>query len=316
MTEPTRISVNSITDFVEVIPTLLGFHPHESVVLLAIDHGEVVVTARTDAGACERGLAPALSSLWQRYPAALFWVFGFCSVAMDGWRAVARLDAEMPRFLHRRLIAVDETRWYDTPASPGVGYDRHGSVHLVRAAYAGKAVLNSRAELVSMIEPTRSVQEMAASWRRVRSSVGAISDLCTRAAEVIQEAEQGCGHPSWDDVTVLCQAAEHLPFLDEQLWALTAQRAQRQRDLWLQVVRGSPLSRRSGALVALGLSSWLCGDGALQVVCLEDLRARTKPSAWIDLLDLINSAALSPQHWGALVAEHGETTVAAPGVER
>lgn len=308
-----RTRVHSVTDLVEVIPTLLGFHPQESVVVLAIQRGELVVTARADAVACEKGLAPALSSLWLRYPAALFVLFGFCRDADAGWRALRRLAGEIPPETQRRLVLVDEDRWYGAPDTPGAPYDRLGNAHLARAAYAGRPVRGSRAELVALIDTTSTPEEVCASIQRVEAALVGAPDLRGRAAALIAAHQDAPRDLTLDEVTLLSLASHDDRFLDEQLWALTPEQARIQQRLWLQVVRGSVPSCRGGALVALGLTSWLSGEGALQVVCLEALGKVEGPPAWIDLLDLVNAAALSPQHWDALVAGHRDVPAAASG---
>ena len=40
--------VRSLSDLLGVVPHLLGFHPDESMVLIVIEHGHVLMTARTD----------------------------------------------------------------------------------------------------------------------------------------------------------------------------------------------------------------------------------------------------------------------------
>lgn len=313
MTERPRSKVSSVTDLVEVIPTLLGFHPEESLVVLAIQHGELVVTARADARACEQGLAPALSSLWRRYPAALFFLFGFCRDADAGWRALERLADEIPAGTPSRRVLVDEHRWYGARDTPGVPYDRLGNVHLARAAFAGRPVRGSRAELVALIQTSSTPEQVCASLERVEATLKGAGDLRERAAALIAGHQAAPRPLTLDEVTLLSLASHDDRFLDEQLWALTPEQAGVHQQLWLQVVRGSVPSCRGGALVALGLTSWLCGEGALQVVCLEALGKVAGPPAWIDLLDLVNAAALSPQHWDALVAGHRDVPAAASG---
>ena len=91
MTEaPERTTVTSLTDLVEVVPSLLGFHPHESLVLLAIRDGMVQLTARTDLfdAPPARALAPA----WHRLPGAHFVVIAFSADAGCAWWGLDDVD--------------------------------------------------------------------------------------------------------------------------------------------------------------------------------------------------------------------------------
>ncbi|QIK71102.1 DUF4192 family protein [Propioniciclava coleopterorum] len=314
MTHPTSpTTIRTMTDLVEVIPTLLGFHPCDSIVVVAVEDGHVLVTARADLPREEERLAPALDSLWRRYPRALFLLLGFCADPAVAWATLARVDADLPATTERRYLVVGDDRWFDAPDGEGTPYDRLGNVHVARAAFEGRPVRRSRAELAALIETSRTPEEVAASLRRVEASLQDDGDLLGRAEALLAAHLADPGELDLDDVTLLCLASHDDGFLDRHLWGMTPQEARVQQRLWLQVVRASVPSCRGGALVALGLTSWLCGEGALQVVCLEALGRVAGPPGWIDLLDLVNTAALSPNHWDALVAGHRDVPATASG---
>ena len=65
-----RLTIATTTDLVEILPMLLGFHPEESLVVVAVDANQVVVTARTDLPGPTSTLSPALGQLWARFPRA------------------------------------------------------------------------------------------------------------------------------------------------------------------------------------------------------------------------------------------------------
>lgn len=306
-------AVRSMTEMIEVIPTLLGFHPHDSIVTVAIEHGKVVVTARMDLPSPGEGLSPAMSSLWSRFPSALFVMVGFSARREWGWFALAEVDAALPTATDRRLIVADGTQWYDRPDAEGVPYDRLGNRHVALAALRGRPVRRSRAELAALIDPARSQHEIAASLARVSAALGEDSNISTRANALLAAHLADPGELDLDDLTLLSLASCDDAFLDEHLWGMTPSEASVQQHLWLQVVRSSTPGHRGGALVALGLTSWLLGEGALQAVCLEALGRVPGPPAWIDLLDLVNSAALSPNHWDALVSGHCDVPATASG---
>lgn len=118
MTEaPERTTVTSLTDLVEVVPSLLGFHPHESLVLLAIRDGMVQLTARTDLfdAPPARALAPA----WHRLPGAHFVVIAFSADAGCAWWGLDDVDLALPGDAERILVHADGERWYEHPDDEG-----------------------------------------------------------------------------------------------------------------------------------------------------------------------------------------------------
>ena len=308
-----RPPIRTITDLVEVIPTLLGFHPSESVVVIAVEDGHVIVTARADLPGPGELLSQAMSALWLRYPRASFLLVGFSADAARGWASLLAVDEALPDGVERSLVVADGERWYAAPLDEGVAYDRVGSVHVARAAFEGRPVRRSRAELSALIEPARTPDELEASLSRVTPTLAGPSDLRQRAGALLAAHLADPGDLDLDDVTLLSLATHDDVFLDEHLWAMTKADAAVHQRLWLQVVRESVPACTGGALVALGLSSWLVGEGALQVVCLEALSRVEGPPAWIDLLDLINVGALSPNHWEAIVAGNEGVPATASG---
>lgn len=306
-------AVRSMTELIEAIPTLLGFHPHDSIVTVAIERGRVVVTARMDLPNPGERPSPAMDSLWSRFPSALFILVGFCEQPERAWFSLAEVDATLPAATDRRFVVADDNHWYEGPDAAGLPYDRLGNRHVAQAAFEGRPVRSSRAELAGLIEPSRTPKEIGDSLDRVGSTLCGRADLISRASALLAAHLAKPGELALDDLTLLSLASCDEAFLDEHLWAMTPADASVQQHLWLQVVRSSTPRSRGGALVALGLTSWLLGEGALQAVCLEALGRVPGPPAWIDLLDLVNSAALSPNHWDALVAGHRDVPATASG---
>ena len=307
--ETERVTVATTTDLIEVIPMLLGFHPQESLVVIAVDGSQVVVTARADLPDAQGCLHASLAHLWGRFPRACFVFVGISGQVDAAWSALRQMDADLPADLQRRFLVADGRRWYDTPDdASGTPYDRVGSVHVARAAFAGRPVRASRDELVALLEPAWSASDMQASLVRVEASLTGIRHLRERAAATAAVHLAGGPDLSLDEATVVCLASHDPGFLDAQVRAVTRESAAQHQRFWLQVVRGSVPACAGGALVGLGISAWLAGEGALHTVCLEKLGSVQGPPEWVDLLDLINAAALSPDEWDSLREGHQALT--------
>lgn len=300
MTEaPERTKVTSLTDLVEVVPRLLGFHPAESIVLLAIQDGLVALSARTDLpGEPGRALAVA----WRRLPQALFILVAFSSDPHVAWAGLDDVDLALPDSVERILVHADGERWFEHPLDEGTPYDALGSVHLARAAFAGHPVRRSREELTRLTEPNRTPAEVTASLERVSAREDTLSDLVAEALALVEAHDALPGELDLDEATILCLASHDPRFLDATLLSTCVENADSRRSLWLQVVGASVPNCAGGALVAAALAAWLTGDGALQSVCLEAIDGRPAPSLWVDVLDAVNRDAVPPTEWASLSA--------------
>ncbi len=289
-----RTPVTTLTDLVELVPSLLGFHAHDSIVLLAIQDDEVVLTARTD---LVEHPAEGLAAAWRRLPGAELVVIAFSRDASLAWVALDDVDFALPDGTERILLHADGEYWYEAPRDLGVPYDAVASVHLVEAAWAGRPVRASRDELYALVEPQRTPAEVTASLERVASREATLSDVVGEARALVEAFDAAPGLLDIDDATVLCLASHDAFFLDEALMGTNRDNARSRLALWLQVVGASVPNCAGGALVAAALAAWLAGDGAMLTVCLETVVARPAPGVWVDLLDAVHRDAVPPQEW-------------------
>lgn len=294
---PTKVT--SLTDLVELVPSLLGFHASDSVVLLAIQDGTVALTARTDL-AGSPGLA--LAAAWRRLPDALFIVVAFSPHSRPAWSGLDEVDLALPETAERILVHADGERWFQHPEDEGTPYDAVGSAHLAAAAYAGRPVRRTREELIRLVEPRRSPAEVTASLERVAAREDTLSDVVAAALALVEGHDEAPGELDIDEATVLCLASHEPRFLDGVLMSTTVENAASRLALWLQVVGSSVPNCAGGALTAAALAAWLTGNGALQSVCLEAVDGRPGPALWVDVLGAVNRDALPPTEWASLRA--------------
>ena len=296
------IRLVSLTDLVECVPALLGFHPQESMVLIALQHSRVVLTARSDLPPEGVGsVVPGLKAVWRQLPEATIVAVAFSDSVTLAWLALADIDEALPRGCGRVLAHADGERWYDDPDAVGVRYDAHGSAHLANAAFEGRIVRSSRAELRAMVEPRRTPDELAPALERLTSRKLSHRRLMAKARALVraQDAAASVIELDLDRATLLSIAGHDGDFLDTVIASTTRENAQGRLGLWLQVARDSVPRAAGPAIVAAGLAAWLAGEGALTTVCLEALAGVPAPQRWFAVLEQINADAAHPAEWRA-----------------
>lgn len=291
-------TLRSLTDLVEVVPTFLGFHPTESVVVISIEAGSVVLTARVDLDLPGgHGTAAALRAVWRKVPHGDHIVIAYSDDPDRAWLALDDVADAMPGHCGRTLLHADGERWYEDPHDSGTPYDRLGSVHLARAAYDGRPVRHSRAELARLVEPARTPAEVTASLERVAESFATLGCLVAEARALVAGHDDAPGDLDIDEATVLCLATHDAAFLDEALLSTTGDNADARIGLWAQVVQSGVPNCAGGALVALALAGWVAGEGAIASICLEALEGRPGPGEWIEMLEAVIADAVHPHMW-------------------
>ena len=298
--KPVRtLTLGTLTDLVELVPRLLGFCPADSLVVVVMDAGRVQVTARIDLPDVHAPEAVAkLAQLWRRFPHASSIILAYCEEHERGWANLFGLDDALPD-IDRVLIHVDGGRYYLEPCDQGTPYDADAGVMATRATAAGMAALASRDDLRTLLEPTHTPADLSAALDRVSTRTSTWSELVADAARLIEDAERG-GEVGVDDATTLCLASHDPAFLDAVMLTTMAHNAEARRDLWAGVVRASVPRCAGFALAALALAAWLCGQGALQVVCMKEMEGQHADQYWIGILEHINADAVPPREWEPL----------------
>lgn len=302
MTTPPEalLRVRSVSDLIEVIPALLGFHPVESLVLVVLDGERVRLTARVDLpppGLADRALVP-LCPVLDRFPDGTYLAVAMTPDPDLAWPALLALDDALPPATERLLVHADGALWRHDPDDPGTPYDPDGGT--AQAVVAGLPVLRSREDLGRMIDPACGAGELSAALERARQSWASTSELAEAASVLLDSPPSP---PALDVCTTLSLASHLDDFLDHAMLTTTRANAPARRDLWAAVARASVPGCAGAALTALGLAAWLCGQGALQSVCLERLDEETRTSVWALFLDGVIARALPPDAWDGIRAE-------------
>ncbi|MFV0405917.1 MAG: DUF4192 family protein [Propioniciclava sp.] len=296
------LTARSLTDLVELIPTLLGFHPANSVVVIVVVDDHVAVTARVDLPS--RGvarIAEQLRPVWDRFPRGRFVVVICAPVSERSWAACDILDATLPG-TGRTLIMADGHRWFAHPQDPGVPYEHEASAFAAATVMAGHQIRHSRADLVAELAPVNSAAEVSQALEQLRSTGDPRSAVVARALALVAAADAEQPVLRLDQAVVLLVASHDEAFLDAVMFSTTPSNASARRDLWAEVVRQSVPGCTGFALAALALAAWVCGQGALQVICLEQMMGQPGPDAWYETLSDVNARALPPAEWPTLRA--------------
>ncbi|MFI2708607.1 DUF4192 domain-containing protein [Micromonospora sp. NPDC018662] len=163
-TERPRLSVRSPADLVAAVPYLLGFHPEDSVVVVAVRGRRVVFAARGDLpepGADPGPAARHLAQVVARQDADAATVIGYGPAA----RVTGTVDAVGEALDEVGLIVLDalrvtDGRWWSylceeptcCPAE-GTPYDPAASRVSAAAVFAGQVALPDRAALAAQVSP-------------------------------------------------------------------------------------------------------------------------------------------------------------------
>ncbi|PWR07615.1 DUF4192 domain-containing protein [Micromonospora acroterricola] len=294
-TEHPRLAVRSPADMLAAVPYLLGFHPADSVVAVALRGRRIIFAARADLpDPSADPVEPArhLARVIHRQGAEAATVIGYgppdrVTPSVDAVRAAltgAGLDV-------LDALRVTDGRWWsylcaeaDCCPPEGRRYDPAASQVTATAVFAGQVALPDRAALVAQVSPvdgpSRAVLRAAAvrAEQRMTELVGQApaSDLlggrALRSAGVaaVRAAQRRQRHGERlddDEVAWLSLLLTHLPIRDHA-WERTDGR-DGDIALWTDVFRRAEpeLIAAPGALLAF--AAWRAGQGALAAVALE-----------------------------------------------
>ncbi|MFI6264374.1 DUF4192 domain-containing protein [Micromonospora sp. NPDC051006] len=335
-TDRPRLAVRSPADLIAAVPYLLGFHPAESVVVVALRGRQIVFAARADLPeptADPTGPAQHLADVIHRQRADAATVVGYGPAA----RVTPTVDAVRAALTEAGLVLLDalrvtDGRWWSylcvgAGCCPPEGrpYDPGASQVTASAVFAGQVALPDRAALAAQVSPVQGPARLA--MRRAtddaeRRLVGLVeqapgSDLlggrALRAAGVaaVRDAlrRQRRGERLEDaEVAWLTLLLTHLPVRDHA-WERTDGR-DRDIALWTDVLRRAEPELIAAPASLLTFAAWRAGQGALAAVALERALAVHPDYSLALLLDDLLRRGVPPSELD------GWPAVGLPGVVR
>lgn len=313
--KPTHVKVSSADDLLGLVPYLLGFHPAESLVLLLLRDGRVLLTARVDLPTPGDAAAVVdhLLRLTEQNAASAEVLIGYGARA-EATRAV--LEVAMQSFdTHRLLdaICVAEGRWWSLKGDHGRCLDE-GNLYEVRAhPMAAEAVYAGLTAAVDRQQIEERVQGPAISeWDALEAEFGAellrldASDGTARhrrisaAVRAFLDSPRRLADAECAELALLAAQVE----VRDVAWSLmTRHDIDLHVDLWTQVVSRTIAPWELAPLCLLGMAAWISGNGALQNCCADRARRADPAYSMTGLLDEINRRALPPTVWDLMGEE-------------
>jgi hypothetical protein len=317
------LSVRSPADLVAAIPYLLGFHPTDSVVAVALRGPRIVFAARGDlpppgADPHERdGLAAHVASVVGRQGATAVMVVGY-GVAD---RVTPAVDALLAAFRRADLDALEALRvtdgryWSylceraDCCPPAGVAVDPTSSAIAAAASYAGQVALPDRAALAAQVaaeeygdrEPMRQAAERAGHRLRDLVDEAPPGDVLGRrrlrlagqaaVREALERYRRG-GRLTDDEVAWLAVLLVHLPVRDHAWEQITDDECH--VSLWLDMVRRVAPDLVAAPAGLLAFAAWRQGQGALASVAVERALRAAPDYSMARLMDEVLRHGLPP----------------------
>ena len=277
---PTRLTARSTEDLLAVVPVVLGFVPHESVVMLTFDAGRSF-HARVDLPRRRADVDEVVGALCRpavahRVPRVAFVLYAARPV--DAARVAPALLAAFGSagIDVVDVLRADGRRWFPMlrphpGAGPdGVPYDVSAHAFAAQAVLDGRVTHASREELAASIEGrpervSRVVAALGASPGRRRAPVGAQRWACDLVRDHVATGD-ALGDP---ELARLLVALEE-PAVHHAVRALmTRAEAPAHVAWWSDVVCRAPDELLAAPAALLGVAAWLAGHGALAWCALD-----------------------------------------------
>lgn len=310
---PTRLSTPG--ELAALVPYLVGFHPTESVVLLAFIDSRLAVTARFGLDLCQRAdlVDQQIEQIKSHFPDARHVLVGY---AED--RQAAEDALSMVEFLVGTEAVIDSLYvrgsryWSRMCTSPhccppeGRSFDAETSPVAVQAIVAGLQALPRREDLAKRVQSPRGGAAQAARRNiddaHAASSALPDADLVDNIDALLDAGLADAAALDQRELALLSVLIDRPGLRDRALRRITMDNREAQLRLWERLVRSTPRVEQGPALGLMGLSAWVCGEGALQSICLE--RAE-QSQLWHPLLQIvadIHQLAAPPALWERLRA--------------
>ncbi len=324
MSELTRFRLRTEQDLLALVPHTLGFHPEESLVVVALDGAGRPLCARTDLPIELGDLAAAVDTLLvaaERHDAdsALVVVYSTDGVGAEdaGGLLVLGLEARGIRVVCG--IRADGERWFplelalSDPHDPfldgGEAYDVRCHPFTADSVVRGHVTLGSREELRATLAPD------AALVASVSEAASRLAPLPRRHARLVREGEWlrrqvaslaggRRGHLAEVGSDWSAQAAAravrdlHHQDLRDLVWCdLTRDTADDHAEVWRSLLRRTPEARAAPVAAVLAFASWLAGHGALAWCAVERAREHDPHNVLAGLVAQALEEALPPSTW-------------------
>lgn len=307
---------------IAALPAILGFTPHDSLVLVSLDRGQIGAVLRIDLGDdLMDGLGGLVDVAAAAHPDAAIAVIvdpegALCAACTDSHRQLcARLDRELDNHGITLLAAhlVDRVeaggRWQcvDGCGSRGQVEDPESSPVTAAAVFDGRRLYGCREDLQAVIAVadtarTARVAEAVAALR-AGTMGGTPDDRARRAVEDVlaATAQVAAGENLTDaEIAVVALGLTDLRVRDTVYALAVGECAEAAETVWALLSRVLPESLRAEALVQLAFSAYVRGDGPLAGLSLEAAQRIDPTHRMAALLDSALQHGMRPEQIRAL----------------
>lgn len=310
---PATMVARTPADLVAVVPTVLGFHPQDSVVLLTFGPAGRPFHARVDLPLVSSEQAQVADLLAR---AARTNGVGQAAVLLysdDAGAADAQADVLVDRLLEHdveviAVLRVDDDHWHQVPdeGTPGTSYDLEAHRFTAQSVFEGRVVHRDRAELEDTLVGTdeEDAVEVALAATRHADVMLALGrqGLDTETSWLRWRVRAALADPvavDARDAGRLLVLASVVPTRDVAWAEITRAEARSHADLWRGLVRRAPRDLVPGAASLLAFAAWQAGDGALAWCALDRALGVDPDYSMAHGLAQLLTAAVPPDTWVA-----------------
>jgi hypothetical protein len=307
-----RLKIGRSDELLAIIPYLVGFHPDESIVVVFIKSGRIVLTARMDLPpeSAADELAEQIDYISKRQEADALALVAYGAASLSAHRLLTLLMDRLGKLKLTDVLYVGHGRWWSLTCAEdccplnGTPFDLGSHPVSAAAVFAGLGTLASRHELAASISgpPEAELQRLQALADSLLAGVEDF-DNQSAAARLVDSATSDPGVLDERTCLLLGLLVTHVHIRD-LAWALiTPTNAEEHVRLWGGVVAHVPPTFAAAPLCLLGMAAWVQGSGALLNCCCERL-AQVDPSYSMGkLLCEISVQAIPPSLWRQLGKE-------------
>ncbi len=267
-----------------IVPTVLGFHPDESLVMLTFG-GRRSFHARIDLPSLPAELPALINALLTPALRCRPRLVLFIAYSDDAVLAAATALAVSDAFAEQGFgvlvpLRTDGTFWFrvrpgeDPADAMPHPYDLTGHALTARSVLEGRVTLSSRAELVRSLVPDEVAVARVEECVAQRESHAADAEVLTPAQArdlVVRHARHGTT-PGPEEIAQLLDGLRDVGVRDATFERVTRPRAEEHCEFWRRVVVQAPTSRLAPPAAILAYCAWLAGHGALAWCAVERAR--------------------------------------------
>lgn len=304
--EITRLRGTTSADLLAIPVIMLGFHPHESCVVLGVRGTRVEFCARMDLDWFTSGfgfgeVADQLENAVTTCNGCRVAVLAYTADPDAGAVAVGELVSVVGEDNVAEALVTDGDRfWYAHPGMllppEGISYSYASSSFAAQAVYSGVNVTASREDAVAEVQPpypeaAQAIEQAVSAARDTILPLGAQQRMELLAQ--LMDGPEPLGHCA-AELAVLLMEEEHFSEVLAQLNTISAGRL---RPRLAEARRCSPSPIAANVVSLLALACWLDGEGAQQSECLTQLEALDPHHPLLALLRAMHRLAIPPKRW-------------------